>query len=379
MTLLLAVQLSYWLYFFRNLGIRETSSRDDFDNEPPVSIIVCSKDAVILLAKNLPKLKNQDYPEFEIVISDDFSTDETKSYVNRFKNEWIETVKVNYHKVTKNKNGKKQALLEGMQVARHNWVLLTDADCMPISSQWIRQMMASRNDIKNRIILGYSPYRWGETWLSQWVHYEAWSTALQYLSLAQRGLPYMGVGRNMAYTKDLIKPEIMEKYAHLASGDDDLTIMQIADKHNTSVCLDPISFVYTDTPPTWKAYIKQKRRHYSTASAYTKSTQTLLAGYSLSQILFFVVGVALVYSSSSGWESGSKMGGEKGWALSGGSLWGIGCYVLRMVIILPIVHRLIKTLDARFSLINFILFDLIQAFYYLIFSFAVLIPQKNKW
>lgn len=360
LAVLLIIQLYYWLNFFRKLEIKIPKSQKTLGNGPGVSIIICSKDALLLLTKNLPKLKNQVYHKYEIIICDDFSTDGTRSYVDKWKNEWKEIFPISYHKVTKNKAGKKQAITEGMQIARHNWVLHTDADCTPVSVQWIKQMMISaKQDERNTIVLGYSPYRWGKTYLSQWVHFEAWVTAVQYLSFAICGRPYMGVGRNMAYTKDLVTPEMLEKYAHLASGDDDLTIMQIANKHNTTVCLDPQSFVLTDPPDNWKSYGQQKRRHYSTAGSYKMGTKALLAGYSLSQILFFLVGGALVYSSSYGWA--------------------IACYALRMVVLLPIAQRLIKTLDAKFSWRYFVLFDIVQAFYYLIFSFTVLLPQKNKW
>ena len=310
---------------------------------------------------NLHKVLAQDYDKLELIISDDYSTDDTPAYIDKQQQKWIDKEKRDflYHKVKENKQGKKQALSEAIVHARHSWVLLTDADCSPQSNLWVDAMMRTAYSPRIEIILGYSPIGAKYTWVSYWAHFEGWLTALQYLSFALHQRPYMGVGRNLAYKKELVSPQIIGRYADLASGDDDLTIMQVATPANTTICLDSESFVLSPAPDSWSAYYRQKTRHYSTATSYKVGTQLLLAGYSLSHVLFYVLVGALVYS--------------------GGWIGGLGLYGVRFLFLLPTVNGLRRKMEAQFSLLQFVMMDFFQCFYYLTFSFAVLFPQKNKW
>lgn len=322
----------------------------------PVSVIICAKNAGLLLKENLPSVLSQDYPTYDVNISDDYSTDRTYKILNEIDDE---KRILSVHKVRQNNAGKRAALWEGIVKSRHKWLILTDADCLPKTSQWIDTMMQARLNSSHQLILGYSPYRPDDTLVSWWSHFEAWITALLYLSFARKGRPYMGVGRNMCYSKALLNKDYLDKYEHLASGDDDLTVMQMATPANTTICLDPASFVETTSEDTWRAYFKQKRRHYSTANHYKHGTILLLSGYSLSQIGFYGLFI---------------------WSMiSGQALIGLVTYVMRLLLISPIVYRLCQRLRTKFHPLTFPLFDLGLSVYYLIFSFSVLFPKKNAW
>ncbi len=354
---LLAIQLLYWHYFFKNLSIITKSDSTSSERSAiSVSLIICVKNELENLKRNIERHLVQNHPDYELVIADDFSSDNTSDFVEKIDNE---TGFLKYYKVKQNKLGKKQALSEALAFSEHNWVLLTDADCRPASNSWITSMSTSRFSDKIRIILGYSPTESGSSWLSKWAHFETWLTALQYLSFASRGLPYMGVGRNMMYDKSLLTPTTLSRYSDLSSGDDDLTIMQIATKDNTTINLEPESYVYTAAPRSFSAYWKQKTRHYSTAISYKGVHIALLSGYSLSHVGFYVLLLCGL--------------------IKGPFLLSLGLYLLRLLAILPVVFRLKKRLKANFLLVDFMIFDLLQVFYYMIFSFAVLFPQKNKW
>lgn len=297
----------------------------------------------------------QSYASMELIIVNDNSSDSTSDYLKG-----IDDGKriISEVKNTENSSGKRAALWLGIEKARHNRILLTDADCRPRTPDWAMAMVAQADVDEADIVLGYSPSLHNGTTVGAWAHYETWITAVQYLSYAHRGLPYMGVGRNMSYPKRLITENVRSRHLSLASGDDDLTIQQIATSENTTICLDPRSFVDTDAPVCWRAYFRQKTRHLSTGHAYNLRSQMLLSTYAISQSLFVLLTVVCaIYGHFD-------------------ALW---YYGLRLVIILPVVYRLKKTMEASFSLMAFILYDLGLAIYYLIFSFAVFFPQKNKW
>lgn len=354
-SIILAIQLFYWYYFF---GTLSHTTEPDISNQTKksISLIVCTKDEIANLRKNLPYFTTQSHENHEIIIADDFSTDGTSDFVKKIDNE---KTSIRLYEVNQNKDGKKQALSEAMSVSLHNLILLTDADCRPVSNRWITSMVNSMNNHHIKIVLGYSPQRTTGSFLTKWAHFETWLTGIQYLSYAERGHPYMGVGRNLLYDKTLLEADTISKYQDYSSGDDDLTIMQIATADNTAINLDPDSFMLTEAPTTLKSYLRQKRRHYSTGGLYKLKHKLLLGTYSLSQILFYALLVLMLY---------------KGAFLLAG-----GFYLLRLLMITLPLQKLRKLLKAEFSFVDFILLDFLQVPYYIFFSLAVLFPQKNAW
>lgn len=349
------IQLFFWYYFFDLLS-KEPPTPASTTTENSVSLLICAKNEIENLRKNLPSLICQTHKNYSVLVADDFSSDNTTEFLKQ-----IDSEKgiIKSFKVKENKAGKKAALSEAIALSESEWILLTDADCKPFSEAWITSMLDVAQSAQKQLVLGYSPYNKKQSIVSKWAHYEAWLTAIQYLSYAKRGIPYMGVGRNLLYHRDLLSPAILRKYDHLASGDDDLTVMQVATAANTAINIDPQSFVVTAAPDSFRDYWRQKTRHFSTATAYQTKHKFLLSLYSISQMLFFLV---LAYS-----------------------LWTqhflpvLIAYVVRMILLLPAVIRLKKKLAAEFSLLWFPIYDLSQALFYMIFSFAVLFPQKSKW
>lgn len=355
LSLTIVIQLFYWYYFFGRLSTK-TSPEPESQETIPISIIICAKNEIENLRKFLPNLLEQIHENQELVIADDFSTDATSDFLKKIDNERRTLI---VYKVNENKQGKKQALREAMSASTHSFVLLTDADCVPASSNWVASMQKILVSESISIVLGYSPSSINQAFLSKWAHFETWITGVQYLSYATRGLPYMGVGRNLLYDKALIQKDTFSKYTNYSSGDDDLTIMQIATKTNTAINLDKESFVYTSAPKDWRSYVNQKRRHYSTGTAYKAIHQILLGVFSISHILFYVAIVFLILQQL--------------------FLIALLGYLLKLLLISPIIHKLRLTLSAEFHFLEFLYLDFLLALYYIFFSFAVLIPQKQKW
>ncbi|WP_299778297.1 glycosyltransferase [uncultured Formosa sp.] len=287
------IQLFYYLIFLRSFAFLKP--RQAQKTAIPISVIVCAKNEEENLKQFIPSILNQDYPNFQIVLINDASSDETLSVIEDFA-EQFNTIKIVDVKNTEAFwANKKYALTLGIKAAKHDHLLFIDADCKPVSNTWISEMAAAFGDNKS-IILGYGAYsKIKNSFLNKLIRFETVLTASQYFSYANMGIPYMGVGRNLAYTKTLFfEANGFINHMNVRSGDDDLFVNQMATSKNTALCYSPESFTESVPKKTVGAWLRQKRRHVSTANHYKKSHQFLLGLYYISQLLFWSTGIFLL-------------------------------------------------------------------------------------
>lgn len=287
-------QVFYYLYFFLRLALY-TGNKPAAENPKPVSVIICAKNEGTNLKKNLPSVLGQQYPEFEVLVINDHSTDDTAEVVAALMDSHPQLRVLTPPPGDNGLAGKKNALRFGIGQAKHEALVLTDADCRPQSTQWL-SMMSIKLEGEIQLVLGFSPYRKQKGMLNKWVRYECLVTAMQYFSFALAGMPYMGVGRNLAYKKGLfMASDQFRPHGQLKSGDDDLFVQSVAGKTNTAAQLDPQSFVVTAPAVRWREYYAQKYRHFSTGTKYKPRVKILLGTYHLSLLLFYVLIGALLF------------------------------------------------------------------------------------
>jgi hypothetical protein len=183
--------------------------------------------------------------------------------------------------------GKKLAVTIGLKSAKYERVLLTDADCYPVTDQWIKRMASSFSEEK-RMVLGYGGYERRKGLLNTLIRYETTFTAIQYFSYAIKGFPYMGVGRNLAYEKAIFfDNKGFSSHYHLLSGDDDLFVNENATRKNCAVEFSHDSHTRSLPETTFRGWIKQKKRHLSAGNHYKAGSRFRLAGEWISRILLY--------------------------------------------------------------------------------------------
>jgi cellulose synthase/poly-beta-1,6-N-acetylglucosamine synthase-like glycosyltransferase len=292
--LIVVIQLLYYVFLFSRFSFSKTKTNPH--RTIPISIIICAKNEAKNLEDFLPSIILQKHKNFEIILVNDHSTDGTLK-VMQFFTDIHANIKIVNLTDKKSTGNKKNALTQGIKAAKHEYLLFTDADCVTYSDQWISEMTSHFTN-KKEVVLGYGAYqKIKKSWLNKLIRFETLLTAIQYFSYTKANLTYMGVGRNLAYTKTLFtKTNGFESHKHIKSGDDDLFINQVAN-NNVSCCYSESSFTYSKPHTNFKKWMYQKRRHISTANSYKLTHQILLGLFYVSQFLFWSLTIYLLLFS----------------------------------------------------------------------------------
>ena len=259
----------------------------------PVSVVVAARNEEENLKMLLPKLQSQDHPDFEVIVVLDRPEDGSAEYIseisrtdNRFRSVVVDDL-------PKDWDGKKYAVTKGVEAAHNEVIVLTDADCVPSSDHWLSSMSKVYDDT-TEIVLGYSAYQKRAGFLNKLIRFETMYTAIQYLSFALLGNPYMGVGRNLSYRKSLfLKKGGLEAIKGLTGGDDDLFVNRNGNRLNTKVVLGKESLTLSKPKTSWKKYFVQKKRHLSAGRYYRSLDKILLGLYSFTILSFWAIFIIL--------------------------------------------------------------------------------------
>ena len=349
--------------------------------KPGVSVIIAAHNERYNLSQYLQALLSQDWPTYEVIVVDDGSEDETRAIVESYmvNDPRLRMTFVPYG--ARVRSTKKLALTLGAKAAKYDYLLLTDADCVPESPHWIHEMMAgfegqlpmANGEQPAQIVLGFSPYFCTKGHVNRLVRFDTLFNGLHYLGAALCGHPYMGVGRNLAYRKELFFES--GGFTHLMTniaGDDDLFVNRVATPQNTAVVLSRNSYVWSLAKTNLREWLQQKRRHLSVSPSYRPETKARLAFEPITRGLFYatVLGAIIYYLYS------LPCGEGQG-----------GVFVLLLALLLFLLRWIIQTavinISARrmglkgFNMFSILWFDIVLP---LINLWMLILPKRsNKW
>ena len=294
----LLVQLYFSLFVHLRLGLLKVGPLP-VSAKHPLSVVICARNEAENLRQYLPMVLEQDYPDFEVIVVNDRSWDGTNDVLEEFAKEYKNLKIVTVNEGSKFIAGKKFAVTMGIKAAMHEWLVFTDADCVPTSAKWLYGMQQPEG-AGTEILLGYSPYLKKRGLLNALIRFETFFTAVNYLSFAIKGMPYMGVGRNMAYKKSLFfNNKGFAAHMHIPSGDDDLFVNAHAHKGNTEICIHPDAQVWSEPNTSFAAYLRQKKRHFGAGKLYKRKHKFILSAQIIIQFLFYVsLAILLCFKST---------------------------------------------------------------------------------
>lgn len=353
------INCGYYLIYYRRVAtykpITETNMK-----KPGVSVIICARNEVENIRKFLPLWMDQEYKEFEVVVVNDCSYDESKDVLEEFAKKYTKLKIVNIEEHERYKHGKKFALTLGIKAAKNEILLFSDADCQPASRHWIDQMQLAYHP-ETEIVLGFSQYFKKSGFLNFFIRFETFMVGLNYLSFALNKQAYMGVGRNLSYKKSLFfANKGFASHMHLPSGDDDLFVNQTATSTNTQIQIHPDSFVLSEPKTTFSDWLHQKRRHMSVGKVYKSIHKKLIGLCVISGILFYVCFAALI-------------------SLKFSLELIIAFFAIRSIVQYIIIYKASRKLSSA-DIWPFILFmDIIYHFYLIILFLIKPAPTQVKW
>ncbi|HJP62387.1 MAG TPA: glycosyltransferase [Mucilaginibacter sp.] len=355
-------QLYYLLLYHRRLYAYQPVEKikKPRKNFIPVSVIISARNEAKNLPENLPSILEQDYQDFEVIVVNDCSFDESEEVLKELCAKYPQLKVVNVAEHDRFKTGKKFALTMGIKAAKNEYLLFTDADCRPSSANWISRMMANF-DKETEIVLGYAPYYASGNFLNPFIRFETLRTAINYLSAALAGNPYMGIGRNLAYTKTVFfQNKGFASHMHVLSGDDDLFVNENATADNTAIELHPEAFTYSAAKSSFGDFYRQKRRHMGVGKLYKNKHRRMLSFDALSGFFFYVLFVLCL-------------------VLTKYPLLALGLLVVRMVSQLILYLKIFRKLDGKNLIWYLPFFDLVYYVYLNIFGLIGTFIKTTQW
>jgi poly-beta-1,6-N-acetyl-D-glucosamine synthase len=287
-----ALQLFYYLWFYMAPFFPESPDKKEYPG--PVSVIICARNEAENLRQFLPSVLEQDYPSFEVIVVNDCSEDGTDDVLGEMLLKYPHLRVSSITRDPKFTHSKKFAQFIGIRAAENELLLFTDADCRTDSPEWIKMMVSGFSE-EIDFVLGYGGYIREKGLMNSYIRYDTLFIALQYLGMAVKGIPYMGVGRNLAWRKPVFfRNKGFGAHNHIASGDDDLFVNANATPENTRVEFRIGSHTRSVAAVTAAAWVKQKQRHLTTAGYYKARDKFLLMLEPLSRVLFYSLFIFLL-------------------------------------------------------------------------------------
>lgn len=299
---LFIIQITYYMALYGRVYRRNKKAaahtNDAAEPLPPLSVIICARDELANLREFLPQILEQDYPEFEVIVINDKSSDDSGDYLQLLAEKYDNLYNSFMPESSRYISHKKMGITLGMKASKHDWLVFTEPNCRPAGKHWLRTL--ARNFTPDTdIVLGCYAYENGKRKLNRKISIDTLFNTMRMLGFALAGKPYTGCGRNMAYRKSLFKnSKGFSQYLNLQRGDDDLFINQVATAKNTRVETSPEAVMWLKTLDYEKPWKEDKLNYAVTSHFYKGNQKYVLGAETFSRLLFLFTAIGmLVYGS----------------------------------------------------------------------------------
>ena len=363
------VQLLYLFILYDAIRRRNTADRKGkvkgAEDQAGISVIIVASDHEQQLEKNLPRVLTQDYPDYEVIVVDDNSQDDTEELLERMGQQYPHLYTTFTSDSIRYISHKKLALTLGIKAAKKEWVVFTDPDCYPTSDQWLARMARHFTDTTD-VVVGYSNYERKAEFANLCYVYDTLLQQLRMLGVTLLGRGYMGIGRNMAYRRELFfSHKGYSRHLDLQRGEDDLFVNECVKASRIAAEVSSESTVRCTSADsyTWKT---DKLSRLFIRGKLHGAAPYLLGGETLSRLLFYATVIAgIVYGIL-----------HYQWIAPGICA---GVWLLRFGCQLIVYHKAARDLGERRYNVSLPLFDLLQPLWELYFRLRLLCSTKRAY
>lgn len=252
------------------------------ENAPKVSVIVCTENHEEELLVYLDALSQQDYPDYEIIVVSDSTSESTEILgeccARRYSNVYVTFVPPESHSLSR----RKLALTLGMKAAKGEIVVTTVSNAEIPSASWLSELTADFRDKEGtEVSLGYTHLDFSKMkGLGRWYkEFDSVMTDARWLGCAMLKKPYRGDGFNLAMRRDLFfEHKGYSRSLALQSGDDDVFINEVSTGDNTAVTLNPGTILSIDWGESSSRIWGMRKEQYDDTSHWLPRAPFIRAG-----------------------------------------------------------------------------------------------------
>lgn len=366
---LATVQLLYIYVLYHAIHRRNVAYRKGKVNgtgeKPGISVIIVASDNEQQLAENLPRVLSQDYPDYEVIVVNDNSQDDTEELLERLSQKYPHLYTTFTSDSIRYISRQKLALTLGIKAAKKDWLVFTAPDCFPVTDQWLTNMARNFTETTD-VVIGYSNYVRKPGFANLCYVYDTLLQQLRMLGLTLLGRGYMGIGRNMAYRRELFfQHKGYSRHLDLQRGEDDLFINEhisaqriVAEvSAEASVRCGSANSYYWKSDKLNRLFIRHKMKGIA---------PYLLGLETFSRLLFYTfIIIGVVYSVR-----------FRLWVTLGVC---VGLWLLRFGSQILVFHHTARDLGERRYNVSIPLFDVLQPLWSLYFRMRLLFGSKRPY
>ena len=232
--------------------------------QPGISILLYTHNQLDQLRNCLSVILTQDYPHFEVIVIDDDSTDGTEEWLIQTKQEFKQLHYTFIPPSARFIHHRGLAFLLGAKAAHYDILLFTEADCTPLSDQWLNTV-ANHYQEDTELLIGFCRYTGHKGLQQQRIAFENLREGIRYLVAARSGYPYAGDSRNLSYRRSLLWKQPKAWLSQFAQGmnEQNRFVQRTSNGRNTLSFYEPEGL--TEMEPmdalSWDALLQQRRQH----------------------------------------------------------------------------------------------------------------------
>ena len=270
------------------------------DEKPGVSVVVYAHNQGEALMRNLPSLLDNDYPNFEVIVVDDMSRDETQDVLTIMEQRSDNLIHTKVTDKVRTMSHRKLALLLGVKAAHNDIIITTTAQCAPAGKEWISSMVRNFTSWTD-FVLGPVVFEGRTGLVARFCQYDLFQRMVQLFGLTLAIRPFAGWGNNMAFRKHLLfdnNNKAFHSHLNIHPGEDDLFVAAMARKGGVAVECTPESLVINQDSPLKKAWSRDRLNRAFTGKRYAFGPMFVKGLDTLTRYLCVLPGLALVVLSA---------------------------------------------------------------------------------